>query len=260
MTSALDRTRILLDSSRIDGPIDDSAGYLDVLGRPDHLSTTSLKAMQNPIVATIYERIWRPTFTRALSWGGRAAAEYDAKLMRRIGRPGERMILDVACGPGLHTKQLGKNLTGDGLAIGLDFSPPMLTRAVADNSGDRIAYLRADAHRIPFADNTFDGVVCLAALWLIPDPLPVIDELVRVTKPGGEIGIFATLRTQVSSLPAVKFAAQRSGLTIFGRDELTDRLRTNGVTAIEQKITGESQYLVGIKDSSKIEDPGKPDS
>ncbi|WP_018177176.1 class I SAM-dependent methyltransferase [Jongsikchunia kroppenstedtii] len=245
MTSASEQARALLDPSRIHVTIDDSAGYLDILGREDELPTVSLKAMRNPVVAAIYERLWRPAFTRALSWGGRGAADYGAKLVERIGRPGDRAILDVACGPGLHTKRLAAGLTGDGISIGLDFSPPMLARAVADNSGDRVAYIRGDAHHPPFADNTFDAFVCLAALWLIPDPLTVVDQLVRVTKPGGEIAIFATVRTFVSSGPIVNFTAQRTGLKIFGRHELSDRLRSAGVVQIEQTITGETQYVIG---------------
>jgi len=247
MSPALDQARNLLDRDRVAGSIDDRDGYLDVLGRPDELSTAPLKAMQNPVFAAVYERIWRPTFTRALAWGGRGAADYDKKLVERIGRAGDRAILDVACGPGLHTKRLAAHLTGDGISIGLDFSPPMLGRAVADNSGDRVAYVRGDAHELPFADNTFDAVVCLAALWLIPDPLSVVDELVRVTKPGGEIAIFATVRTLLSSGPIVRFAADRAGFTVFGRDELTDRLRSAGAVQVEQTITGETQYVVGHK-------------
>ena len=73
------------------------------------------------------------------------------------------------------------------------------------------------AHAIPFADNTFDVVTCLAALYLIPDPLPVVDELVRVTRPGGEIVVFTSVATELTSLPGVQRAVALSGYRIFDR-------------------------------------------
>lgn len=107
--------------------------------------------------------------------------------------------------------------------------------------------LRADAHAMPFADNTFDTVTCLAALYLIPDPIPVLDELVRVARTGGEVIVFTSVVTGVSSLPGVREVAGASGYRIFGRHEIVDRLRAAGLEHVEQTITGQGQYVIGIK-------------
>lgn len=233
--------------SRLNGPVDDSRGYLDLLGPPEAAASSTLWVMQNPVFAAVYERAWRPVFTRLYSLGGTSAAEFDRRLVTHLGRPGDRTILDVACGPGNYTRRLSEKLTGDGLCIGLDFSVPMVTKAVADNSGERVAYVRGDAHRLPFADHSIDTVCCLAALYLISDPHEVIDELARVVAPGGEVAIFTSLRTRLTSSRVANKIAARSGYRLFGRDEVTDRLRANGLVEVEQTITGQAQYVIARK-------------
>lgn len=203
--------------------------------------------MQNPLFAQVYEHLWRPTFTRLFSFGGTATEDYDRALQAYLCRPGERLVLDVACGPGNYTRRIADGLTGDGRCIGIDYSAPMLTQAARTNTTEKTGYVRGDAHAMPFADNTFDTVTCLAALYLIPDPLPVLDELARVTKPGGEVIIFTSVVTRVSALPGVREAAGATGYRIFDRHEIVDGLRNAGLDDVEQTITGQGQYVIGVK-------------
>lgn len=205
------------------------------------------RTMRNPVFSAVYEHFWRPTFTRLFSLGGSGTADVDRALTAYLSRPGERLLLDVACGPGNYTRRFAEALEGDGRCIGVDFSPAMLERAVRTNATARAAYIRADAHSLPFSDNTFDSVTCLAALYLIPDPLPVIDELLRVTAPGGEVVIFTSVTSHLTSLPGVREIAEHSGYHIFGRAEIVDRLRTAGAAHVEQTITGLGQYVIAVK-------------
>lgn len=218
--------------------------------------------MANPVVSAVYEGVWRPTFTRFFSLGGPGTAEYDKAFTAYLARAGERQILDVACGPGLYTRRLAQHLTGEGRVIGLDFSPAMLARAArtrparsapgagAKDPHDRTTFIRGDAHQLPFADNTFDTVACFAALYLIPDPLPVIDELVRVTRPGGEVAIFTSVQTTVSRIPGVQLVGRMTGYHFFGDDEITERLRQAGVSRIEQTVVDQGQFVLAHKDHS----------
>ncbi len=243
MTAPRDRIRDLLTV-----PVrDESAGYLDVLDPPEAAASLSLRVMQNPVFAEIYERAWRPIFTRLFSFGGTSTVEHDRALTKRLSRPGDRMVLDVTCGPGNYTRRFAADLTGDGLSVGIDFSAPMVTRAVRDNSGPRTGYVRGDAHALPFADDTFDTVVCLAALYLITDPLKVVDELARVVAPGGEVAVFTTVRTAITAIPGLGLANRVSGFRIFGRRDITDRLAAAGLVDIEQTITGQGQFVTARK-------------
>ncbi|MGZ8178448.1 class I SAM-dependent methyltransferase [Williamsia sp. SKLECPSW1] len=223
---------------------DDSAGYLDLLEPERSGRSPSQRLMENPLFAAVYERAWRPVFTRLFSLGGSATLVAGRQLTERLARPGDRRVLDVACGPGTYTAGFARDLTGDGFCVGLDFSAPMLARAVADNAASRVVYVRGDAHRIPFPDDTFDSVSCLAALYLISDPLRVVDEMVRVVAPGGEVAVFTSVQTTLSSLPGTRPALGMSGFRVFGRDEITGRLHAAGMTDIRQTVTGQGQYVV----------------
>ncbi|MCG7634618.1 methyltransferase domain-containing protein [Gordonia McavH-238-E] len=214
------------------------------------MESIAQRLMRNEYFAEIYEHLWRPTFTRLFSLGGRSTADFDRALRAYLARPGDRLVLDVACGPGNYTREIADGLTGDGRCIGVDFSAPMLARAAQTNAVGRAAFLRGDAHALPFADNTFDVVTCLAALYLIPDPLPVVDELVRVTAPGGEIVVFTSVATPLTSLPGVRPLAGASGYRIFDDHEIVERLRRAGVDDVEQTITGQGQFVLARKTGS----------
>ncbi|MYR07045.1 methyltransferase domain-containing protein [Gordonia sp. SID5947] len=211
------------------------------------MDSIAQQLMRNPVFSHVYEQLWRPVFTRLFSLGGSGTADFDTALSAYLARPGDRRILDVACGPGNYTRRFADGLSGDGRSIGIDFSPSMLAKAARTNATDRTSYIRADAHSIPFADNSFDTVTCLAALYLIPDPLPVVDELLRVTRPGGEVVIFTSVQTDLTSLPGVREVAGMSGYRIFGRHEIVERLHAAGAEHVEQTITGQGQYVLAVK-------------
>lgn len=207
------------------------------------MTSIAQRLMGNPAFSQIYERLWRPVFTRAFSLGGSATADYDRALRAYLARPSDQMVLDLACGPGNYSADAAAGLTGDGRYVGLDFSPAMLAEARRRHPDPRLTYLRADAHRLPFPDGSFDTVMCLAALYLIPDPLPVLDEMARVLKPGGELIVFTSVRASIAALPGAEAMAGLSGLRIFGRHELLMRLESLGLEHVEQTITGIGQYL-----------------
>jgi ubiquinone/menaquinone biosynthesis C-methylase UbiE len=74
-------------------------------------------------------------------------------------------------------------------AIGIDIERPLLQdaqKAVLRNSAkNRISFLLADAHALPFLDASFDMVVSVASLHLFHDRQEAIAESYRVLKHGG---------------------------------------------------------------------------
>lgn len=211
------------------------------------MATFSERMMHNRAFSLVYQDVWRPVFTRLFSLGGSATADYDRALAQYLSRPGDRLICDVACGPGNYTKRLAYRLSGDGHCVGVDFSAAMLERAARTNTASRVTYVRADGHQLPFPDNTFDTVTCFAALYLIPDPLPVIDQLVRICAPGGEIVIFTSVRTALTRFPGVATVATAGGYRMFEPDEITARLRQAGAVDVEQTIVGQGQFVLARK-------------
>jgi ubiquinone/menaquinone biosynthesis C-methylase UbiE len=155
---------------------------------------------------------------------------------------GER-VLDVGCGPGNFTREFGRAV-GDGLAVGLDASAPMLMQAVAEPTPDNVVYVRGDASAMPFVDAAFDAVCCFAALYLIEEPLKAIDEIVRVVAPGGRVALLSSVNRGL--LPtAVANAVVRgfTGVRVFGREELTGALRDRGMANVEQRVSGLGQFV-----------------
>lgn len=244
MESALSRVQGLLDPDRVGREPAVVHGYLDVLA-PEGAKPTGLSnaMMHVPALAAVYEKAWRPAFTRLFSMGGSGTLSRQDVLLDDLAGTGEQKILDVACGPGLYTAPLGRHLRGDGVAVGLDVSDPMLRRAVRDNDGERIAYVRGSALELPFRSATFDTVVCLAALYLIPAPRIAVREICRVTRPGGRVALFTSLQTPVTAVLGSAAAERISGFRWFGRDEITGWLREEGMVDVVQTVSGQGQFV-----------------
>jgi ubiquinone/menaquinone biosynthesis C-methylase UbiE len=102
-------------------------------------------------------------------------------------KPADRM-LDVAAGSGnvaLRAAEAGANV------VASDLTPQNFAagRRIAERAGLRIRWVEADAEDLPFADAEFDVVTSsVGAMWA-PDHQRVADELVRLCRPGGTIGM-----------------------------------------------------------------------
>ncbi|GLY50413.1 class I SAM-dependent methyltransferase [Lentzea sp. NBRC 102530] len=94
-------------------------------------------------------------------------------------------VLEVAVGTGLNLPHYpaGTVLTG------LDLSDGMLglARARAAGLGRAVTLRQGTAHALPFADGSFDTVVCTLGLCAIPDHETALAEMVRVLRPGGRL-------------------------------------------------------------------------
>lgn len=97
-----------------------------------------------------------------------------------------KRILDICCGTGRFSIEMAKN---GATVIGLDFSNEMLSilnqkKRVLQLNGN-VSPVQADAHRIMFKNNTFNGCTCITAIQLISDYEAVLKEISRVLKPNG---------------------------------------------------------------------------
>src|SRR5262245_1532374 len=84
-------------------------------------------------------------------------------------KPGDR-VLDVACGTGVVTRLVANKVGSAGQVVGLDLNEGMLARARASvETAAVIEWRLGSATDIPFADATFDCVLCQHGLQFIPD-------------------------------------------------------------------------------------------
>ena len=102
-------------------------------------------------------------------------------------RAGER-VLDVACGSGTGAIAAAR-LNCD--VIGVDYVPALLERARERAAAERldVDFRDGDAEALPFADATFDATITVVGSMFAADHHKAAAELVRVTKPGGTIGL-----------------------------------------------------------------------
>jgi ubiquinone/menaquinone biosynthesis C-methylase UbiE len=116
---------------------------------------------------------------------GRHADALEKASLRRIleSFPQPRSVLEVGCGTGHFTRWLREQ----GLAaVGLDLSQEMLAKA---QTLDGLLLVRADAHRLPFPDDTFDVVALVTTLEFLEAPEEAVAEALRVTRRGLLLGV-----------------------------------------------------------------------
>ncbi len=105
-------------------------------------------------------------------------------------KPGDR-VLDLGCGEGRHVISFyaEADVTAVGVDLGLNDLRTAAERAgdflEPDNAAKGFGLANANALQLPFADSTFDKVVCSEVLEHIPDYQGALREIERVLKPGG---------------------------------------------------------------------------
>lgn len=253
MTSAAQRTRALFPPDLHFGDVPaESAGVLDTLGgAAPPITGRAYRLMLTSAVPAIYERWWRPMLGRAAKgvFGASMADEHRIARLLLALEPADR-VLDVACGPGNFTRDFGRVIGAEGLAVGLDASPAMLARAVRDTPAaahPSVAYVRGDAVDPPFADGSFDAVCCFAALHMLADPFAALDGMARVLAPGGRIAVLTSCRLRSAPLRTYDaFVGAASGQRMFERDEVTRALGERGFVDLSQRVSGLTQ-IVGAR-------------
>ena len=99
-------------------------------------------------------------------------------------------VLDVAAGPG--NAAIPAALTGASV-VASDLTPELLEAGCvqAARQGAELEWRQADAEALPFADGEFDVVLSCVGVMFAPHHQASADELVRVCRPGGTIGVIS---------------------------------------------------------------------
>jgi len=192
-----------------------------------------------------------------------------AQLTERLGRilnlgPGAR-VLDVASGRGDGTLVLAARFGCE--VVGLDFGQRNVEAAIKEarklGLADKVAFYCGDAERLPFADETFDAVVCECALCTFPDKPAAVAEFARVLKPGGWVGISDLTRSGplprelegvaawiacvADARPVDDYRALLAGAGLaIGETEAHDRALVDFVAAIRSRLFA-TEIMIGLK-------------
>jgi len=152
-------------------------------------------------------------------------------------RSGQR-VLDVASGNGNASLAAARRFCD---VTALDYVPMLLDegRKRAEAEGLAIDFVEGDAEELPFEDASFDAVLSTLGVMFAPDQQKAADELLRVVKPGGKIGLaswvpdsylgelFKTMGSYVPPPPGIKPPFR------WGTEEGLAELLGGGVTSLE---------------------------
>ncbi len=100
-------------------------------------------------------------------------------------KPGA-VVLDAGAGTGERTLALLQH-SQPGEIIAFDASGNMLAVARSKIHDSRASFLQGDVRHLPFVDNAFDVVVSTWVIEIMEDPRAVVQEFIRVIKPGGVV-------------------------------------------------------------------------
>jgi phosphatidylethanolamine/phosphatidyl-N-methylethanolamine N-methyltransferase len=133
-------------------------------------------------IRSAYRR-WAPIYDNTF---GRVAAEGRKHAVEFINRTRGR-VLEVGVGTGLSLPAYARHLE----IVGIDLSPEMLEKARDRVAEERLtnvtALLEMDASELAFENASFDTVVAMYVMTVVPDPEKVMRELARVCRPGGDV-------------------------------------------------------------------------
>jgi len=219
---------------------DVSKGYLDLLGSTPATEADPPKntgpiqaAWASPIGSMLYDRA--QIMARRLMTAFQHPTEW-------LDIPPGGTALDVGSGPGNVTASLARAAGPEGLALGVDISEPMLARAVRAQAGPQVGFLRADAQRLPFRDRTFDAVLSIAMLQLIPKPSAALAEMARVLRPGARMAVMVPTARRAGALTRL---LPDGGAHFFTEDEIGDTLEDLGLVKVRTNGVGTIQWVRG---------------
>lgn len=141
-----------------------------------------LQQLQDVIFREVYDDYFGQS-----SWI--STANYDRFIGWLDVTPDSR-VLDVACGRGALSLRLAR-LAGCSV-IGIDNNTHAVamgaSKAVEQSLSERVQFEQCDgSQRLPFSDGTFDALICVDAIALLPDRTWIFTEWARVLKPGGRL-------------------------------------------------------------------------
>lgn len=106
------------------------------------------------------------------------------KLADFAGIAAGQRVLDVGCGPGALTAELGRRL-GPASVSAVDPSEPFVAAARERHPG--VSVQRAPAEQLPFGDHEFDAALAQLVVHFMADPVAGLREMARVTREDGVV-------------------------------------------------------------------------
>jgi ubiquinone/menaquinone biosynthesis C-methylase UbiE len=158
------------------------------------------------------------------------------EILAQLGiRPGET-IADVGCGPGFFTIAAGQAVgpTGRVVAVELERSMLDLVQAAAAEAGlSNVEVRQSTDGPLPLENGLADLTLCALVLHDLPEPLSVVRELARITRPAGRIAVVEWIPQDNEQRP-----------NRLRPDQVTELLAQVGRRTVDVRQISDQQYLL----------------
>ncbi|WP_062046787.1 demethylmenaquinone methyltransferase [Bacillus sp. JCM 19034] len=140
--------------------------------------------------------------------------------MKRMNVKKGNHALDLCCGTADWTIALAEAIGSNGQVIGLDFSENMLKigkEKLNDLQLNHAHLVLGNAMDLPYESNSFDFVTIGFGLRNVPDYMRVLNEMYRVTKPGGKVVCLETSQPTIPVFKQLYFFYFKRVMPLFGK-------------------------------------------
>jgi len=146
-----------------------------------------------------------------------------------------KYVLEVGCGVGITACYIAKKIGSR--VVGVDICQRMVDRSVerAKREGveDRVEFRVADAQSLPFEDALFEVVIGEFVTAFPKDKERAVSEYVRVTKPGGYVGLNEGTWIKAPPPELVEYLSRTTGAKFLTSNEWGELLEDSGLRGIE---------------------------
>jgi SAM-dependent methyltransferase len=196
--------------------------------------------MTAPLVARIYDRLWRPLLVRIVTRVG--VAVEDEILTRHLGRYPHLTLLDLCCG----TARASRRWVLRGAdVLGIDQSWAMLQEARRRCPSDRLLLLHGDSCEPLLRPGRFDAAICFASLHLLENPERLIQNAAAALHPGGLFFVWELVSSGILRSPTFQRHVMRPiGLRPFAPGSLRTLLLAHAFELLESKTNGAVEFVV----------------
>jgi ubiquinone/menaquinone biosynthesis C-methylase UbiE len=151
----------------------------DVYGNTQNLDEAILDA----VATRLESRGKHPTFQRMLY-------EY----LEFINIDEMQAVLDLGCGTGFTGREIARRRNFKGTVLGIDISSQLIEQATRlareEGVSHRVHFRVGDSRSLDLENDSFDAVIAHTLISHLPDPAALIEEMIRLVKPGGLVVIY----------------------------------------------------------------------
>ena len=119
-------------------------------------------------------------------------AKYGGRTIERLALQPGATVLDVGCGTGASAIPAAEQVGPTGTVIAADLADRLLAiarRKAATRKLENIEFRHGDMENLGYPDQFFDAVICVFAIFFVPDVAKQISELWRMVRPNGQLAI-----------------------------------------------------------------------